>query len=389
MEQSYLDDGESELFNNIDMEDLIGPEPSAAVENLALVLSPSVIDDPDVIIISPSDIFSNGSRTTTSPRKLAQKKTPLETLRPRYFFVSDFVAYTWCSQKAYFSILNPGFEEMIQEIKSVSDPTKKIQPVMKIGTAIHVTRELAVHAPPKPVKTCGPEDLFAIRLLNTFTLLHALILGKPVEREIPVFGMPLDLGILIFGKIDEINLDHTTGMITLSETKTRNSEREPRPPQQIGHRLQVMLYKRLLEDIIQGKMNWRLILNILHLKSEKKFSEAVQKEIICSGLSADHLDLLFRQVTAMTAALSGEIVLNVEYVYQGTKKTFLTRTVEYDEEWLREQMTDFVHVWTMRKPMLGAPVHEAWKCHDCSFGDICEWKQARIPRRNTDGTWTR
>ena len=240
-----------------------------------------------------------------------------------------------------------------------------------------IIAELEAHIT-KIVKISGPFDSFGLKLLNTHNLLKALLQGKPFEREIFVFGMPLELGVLVFGKIDEIRLDQTTGILTLSETKTRNSRREPGTAQWIGHELQIMLYKRLFLDYIHGEIPWKLILLILSLDGATKFSSTLQTEIALAGLTADNLMDLYGQVVSMAAAFPREIVLNVEYIHQRTRETFLVRNVEYDEGWLRGKMVDFVDTWTERKVMVGASEREAWKCHDCSFGPVCQWKQARI-----------
>lgn len=242
---------------------------------------------------------------------------------------------------------------------------------------VFLALELQVHTK-KPVQVITAEDRFAIKLLNIHTLLTSLLKGKPLEREIPVFGMPLDLGVVIFGIIDEIRINHSGWTLTLSETKTRRSERLPQPTQEIGHRLQIMLYMRLFEDLIQRKTPWVLIMKILRMDDEKLLSESIFKELRRSKLEGSNLRGLWEEVMEAIAPLPKEIVLSVEYVSQKTEKTFLVREILYDDVLLRIQMKDFLDGWTGKVAMRGAPEHEAWKCHTCYFAEMCEWRLGKI-----------
>ena len=106
-----------------------------------LAVYPGFYNCENLLIPDSSAASASGHSPLNSTRK---RQTPLEQLRSRFFYVSDFVAHTWCPTKAYLAAKNPGFEEMVQEVQSKIDPVR-VQPVIRIGTEIHEKRGLAAN----------------------------------------------------------------------------------------------------------------------------------------------------------------------------------------------------------------------------------------------------
>lgn len=155
--------------------------------------------------------------------------------RPRGLNVTDFTSSEWCQLKVSFSLTKP--EQVVTT------------PCMVAGTARHKQLEEEVSVP-VAVTAETAEDYLALKLLNTIAGLHGLMLSG-IARELFVFGQYTDTWIL--GIIDEVRLawcQQTAGYkVHLSEHKTRGGKSAPKAPQLLTARLQMMLYKHLLDQL--------------------------------------------------------------------------------------------------------------------------------------------
>ncbi|OWF55301.1 exonuclease V-like [Mizuhopecten yessoensis] len=299
--------------------------------------------------------------------------SPLEDFRPGYLWVSDLTKQHWCEQQLLYSFTVPGV--------LVEDP------VMTKGSNLHLQRELAVHDVVK-VDITSSEDIWAVKMLNLLNSVQAFLNGSPLAREVPIFGAPFQEDVFVVGLIDELRFDLETYAIGLSELKTRLSRTKPSKSQEKQHRLQVMLYRKLFDDLVKGNVTKDVIARHLRLKLTKELGEGVQGELGKSGLSCKTLDSLLDVVFGRMAAVTCIVETSVEYVHQESGQSFLHQDVVYDEEELKKLYRHYLGFWRGQRAVEGVDIEDAWKCQRCDYKSVCEWREvkaAECARKNKLG----
>ncbi|KAJ8313057.1 hypothetical protein KUTeg_010430 [Tegillarca granosa] len=170
--------------------------------------------------------------------------TPLSIYRPKYLCVTDLTQQDWCEQQLFYKFTMP---------MMITVPVDE-QPVVAKGANIHTERELEVHDVIS-IKTTSAADKWGIKFLNLLTSVLGFLNGITVAREIPILGVPFNEDVMVFGIIDELRFDPDTYTIDLSELKTKLSRTTSTKAQQRQHSLQVMMYKKLFDDAVKGRLS--------------------------------------------------------------------------------------------------------------------------------------
>ncbi|CAE6473993.1 unnamed protein product [Rhizoctonia solani] len=200
--------------------------------------------------------------------------------------VSDLVAPAWCEFQFDYGLrgkrhLSPSLRPEVLETRS----GKKIQVqrevavkndrILKKGTAVHKKLEKEIHPNEVEITPQTREDRWGLKLLNMISNLRVLI-DEGCCREMPVMGFVQDH--FVIGVIDEIlwvpdtsqatssgslsqeqycdpslNSDSgkwVNGTIYILDNKTRGVNSLPRSRDALQSRLQLMLYKRLLDALL-------------------------------------------------------------------------------------------------------------------------------------------
>ncbi|WWC86518.1 uncharacterized protein L201_001395 [Kwoniella dendrophila CBS 6074] len=241
-----------------------------------------------------------------SPLEETERLSPFQQFRKKgYLSVSDLVGPLWCETQYDYRLrtlpfLPPsqrpdtikskdGNEIVVDKVK-VEDKEK----ILKRGEKIHKRLEREIHPEEIKVPISTEEDIWGLRFLNMLAAMEALlVLGKC--RELPVVGFIK--GVLVYGIIDEItrepipssstsdiddsstkkpaqtsltsfftsskpkpdqtktNIKPKTHRLYISDSKTRASNVLPNEEDTLSGRLQVMLYKELLDSILLSATN--------------------------------------------------------------------------------------------------------------------------------------
>ncbi|KAK3587586.1 hypothetical protein CHS0354_032786 [Potamilus streckersoni] len=313
---------------------------------------------------------TNENNTTGPPVELKDRglnvatdqRPPVEKFRPGYLWVSDLIRQNWCEQQLYYTFTIPGIVEE--------------NPVMLQGSSLHLARELAVHDIVS-VEVMSSEDIWAVKLLNLLTAVQGFLDGIKIAREIPVFGTLYDNDTFLVGLVDELRFDPDNYTIELVELKTRQARSFPSKAQQTQHNLQVMLYKKLFDNLVQGKVSKEVMVKHLHISLDKELGEGVRNNMGDKLLSCKTLreltDHLFERLQCLTC-VSG---LSIEYVHQESQETMFHHSVVYDENLLESQIHHYMGFWRGNRPPEGVDIEEAWKCQRCDFSSVCEWRQIK------------
>ncbi|XP_013381053.1 exonuclease V-like [Lingula anatina] len=307
-------------------------------------------------------------------KKLKTTTRPLDLFSPGrgYLWVSSLTAQMWCEQKLHYSLTLP-----VVEVE---------KPAISKGTDLHLARELADHDVVK-IKVTSNEDIWAAKLLNLYSPVISFLLGTKMRREIPIFGFPFSHNVFVIGLIDEIQFDPETFTFDILELKTRSSSRTlPSKAQSKSHSLQVMLYKKLFDDLVKGQITKYSVAQHLRLELDKNFGEDINNSITEHGLSCLNLSELMDCVFEKMKSLTCINQLLLEYCFQEDNSTIGITEVKYNEEWLKETCDHYMKYWKGERPVEGVDIEEAFKCQSCEFAEVCEWREKKskeLARKNS------
>ena len=163
----------------------------------------------------------------------------IQEYRPNGIAVTDLSSQLWCEKQLEFA-LEKGRKETAE---------------MKAGKERHreLHEEIAILVKVEP-KTLV--DSVALRLHNAQVGLNRLLLTG-MTREIPLFGKINSL--FIMGVTDEIILKNNS--LHILDTKTRKSNSMPSEAQKRTTRFQLMLYNKIIQDLVGAKFTTENILN--------------------------------------------------------------------------------------------------------------------------------
>ena len=236
----------------------------------------------------------------------------------------------------------------------------------------------------------------AVQLVNTYTQLAIIKTGK-VERELFVFGDPFNQGILVRGLIDQLQYTPDSDELILTDNKTRKSKSLPGTEQKRGTRLQLMLYKYMLDHMCLGITNAELLCKHLHLERDAELTKGPLDYIRNCGLSSLFsstggvslsgvgsnpmsarlkfgvvADCILQHIAGLSLPMVGSLM--VQYEHQASGETLGVDQVEYDENWAKAEVEKSIEFWSGERPAHGVDIEDTWKCESCQFKDICVWR---------------
>ncbi|EUC67023.1 defects in morphology protein 1precursor [Rhizoctonia solani AG-3 Rhs1AP] len=239
---------------------------------------------PSTVVGSPAPTL--GRSPSPSPLEMASLYSRFRAAR-NSLSVSDLVAPAWCEVQFDYGLrgkryLPPSMRPKVLETRS----GKKIQVqrevavendrVLKKGTAVHKKLEREIRPIEVEITPKTREDAWGLRLLNMISNIRVLV-DEGCCREMPVVGFVH--GHLVIGVIDELlltpNISQSSssggsptqesscypssgsnasewagGTIHILDNKTRGTNNLPRSRDALQSRLQLMLYKRLLDILL-------------------------------------------------------------------------------------------------------------------------------------------
>ncbi|GMH33159.1 hypothetical protein BSKO_00993 [Bryopsis sp. KO-2023] len=280
--------------------------------------------------------------------------------RPHGVFVTDFTSSEWCQVQTAFKLHQP---------ERASKSAK-----MRLGSKRHEELETQIHVK-IPVAVSSREDEVGLRVFNSIFCIME-ILDKGLTRELPVFGTCR--GVWFRGVVDELRLCKESNTLQVIELKTRGSKRPPSQAQMKTAKLQVMLYRRLLEGLGESCRSpmREQFMDMLGLDPKRRLADVVTMSMSSCG---------FQNVETLEGALGvlAEIcdtlpafsqTCRVVYESQDDKSVVAEEAVQFDPEWLDERVDDNLQFWCGASEPCGVPSVEAWKCRFCDFNQICKRK---------------
>ncbi|ODN78010.1 hypothetical protein L202_05096 [Cryptococcus amylolentus CBS 6039] len=297
-----------------DMEDLFPPSGGAvSTSTLArggIFSTPGQVDGRGSSVSHPVEVEvadqTQGAEDGEGEEQEQQQQQQLAPFfqfrRKGYLSVSDLVGPLWCETQYDYRLRTLPYLPVAQRPSTITSTSGKLitvdtvrtegkERVMKRGGEIHKRLEREIHPEEVVVGTVSREDVWGLRFLNMFSAVEALLtIGKC--REFPVVGFVN--GVMVLGIIDEIirrplkptkgkapskppspnrqtslssffsptkprpapsssptdGLKARTHKLFISDSKTRTSGFLPREDDSQAGRLQVMMYKEMLDAIL-------------------------------------------------------------------------------------------------------------------------------------------
>lgn len=115
------------------------------------------------------------------------------------------------------------------------------------------------------------------------------------------------------GIIDEINYDPRTNQLEVVEFKTRASKTAPKPQQTYTHEIQVNIYRTLLDELIQGRVDKSLYFERFNLEASMPLTDSVKNEYNQRGFTnietlEDAFDLLVKLAFQMPTITTSKFI---------------------------------------------------------------------------------
>lgn len=278
----------------------------------------------------------------------------IQEYRPNGIAVTDLSAQLWCEKQLEFA-LERGRKETA-EMKAGKDRHRKLH------------EEVAVLVKVKP-KTFV--DTVALRLHNAQVGLKRLIING-MTREIPLFGKINSL--FVMGITDELYLKE--GHLHILDTKTRQRDSMPTEAQKRTTKFQLMLYNKLIQNLISKKFTIEDLLSFYGFKASDNISNDFKKQINDIG---DEIEPNIGQLCDETFKLfqrlpCPERLMQIRYEYQQNKKLIGKDEFSFDDSAFNRDCNFVEEFWLGKRKAIPVGINNSWKCNFCEFNDICEDK---------------
>lgn len=285
----------------------------------------------------------------------------LSDLHKNNIRVSDIASQYWCERQMEYNYKYG----------------QKITWEIKEGKTIHEELESEVNIPIILQPKNYADALYKI-IYTSVEALKALKKNKKT-REVQVYGSIG--GYTVVGKIDQLEIKDNK--VVISEDKTRSNGNIPSESQQLVHKIQVLVYKKMLEDLKQGHYGFSNFEVAYHINSLKLTDEFKRQ------LDAMKIDSSLQNISSVSKTFFNEIrsldgiseTLHIRYIDQYTGKEIKLHKVEYNKEEVDEIIKYILKYWNGERESAPVPENESWKCKFCVFfGKECKvwWKQKAL-----------
>ncbi|MDE1823607.1 MAG: PD-(D/E)XK nuclease family protein [Candidatus Micrarchaeota archaeon] len=275
------------------------------------------------------------------------RQTALERLHKSSISAKDIANQFWCEKQMELYYTNG----------------QKTTAQMDRGTQLHETLQVEVFVP----LTIEPAS-YADRVYKTaYENVAAVntLMEKSLARELRVYGSVN--GYRLSGQIDELQLRE--GKVCIIENKTTDARRTLTSAYVLPHTVQVMLYKKTLDEMRSGAYTYDNYAVSNRIK-EMKMSEQFMNGLRGMNLKDEYMSLegmLKRMFETMRGLPEISDSLEIHYIDRNTGKVGNELRVMYDKQLLGMQLVDALKYWNGEREARPVPEEDAWKCRICRF----------------------
>ncbi len=279
----------------------------------------------------------------------------MKNLKKTSIRVTDIAMQYWCEKQ--------------MELNYIYGPSFKLKETVNAGKEMHEKLEKEISVPiilqPKNYADYLFKDFY-----KSYTAMESLNKNKKA-REISLYGIVDNLKII--GKIDELAMNKES--IILIENKTRDTNKIPSEAQTLTNKVQIMIYKKLLNDIIQNKFNYEKF-NMIYSLDRMHLTIEFVRQLNALEIDKDlqNLNVIakkFFEIIAKINNLSNNLYL--KYINYNTGEELKVLKFEYDENYANEILAFSMNYWKGKRNAIPVSENEQWKCSFCKFfGDKCK-----------------
>ncbi len=217
------------------------------------------------------------------------------------------------------------------------------------------------------VDTETRDDVVFVLMLNVRNGLEQLM-ADGMTRELYVFGRAA--GFPVAGIIDELSFKE--GRLVLLDHKTRLKPTLPPPPSVKPTEVQVMLYRKLLEDLREGRYTYEDFATDAGFEGLGDISPGLKEQLEAAGIAVEDVsaERLARGVFGAFRALPPlSDFLIVRYIHQATGDHIGDKAILYDTKSLAQRLSHAREFWEGQRKAVRAGFREKWKCSYCEYKD--------------------
>lgn len=277
-----------------------------------------------------------------------------------------------------------------KEIVVDQDVAAKNDEILRLGKAVHKKLEEEIPRAEIAVDTETREERWGLRLINTLSWLPKFSTNEPVVREMEVFGIICNQ--VVVGVVDELvklpQDSHVNSQckLRLIDTKTRNTSSLPSDDDALPSRIQLMIYKTLLDSLlnISQPFDFLSFWERLGLDAGKTFSDRfIQQaaEILHDVEDLSRLSCLFdlgqhwvdtiRQLQLPVV----DSTLQLIYRHRVSEATIGTKEFTSDDLFLTVYLEKIMEWWRGERKPQGVAVQHCGRCYTCEYKPDCEWRE--------------
>jgi exonuclease V len=150
----------------------------------------------------------------------------------------------------------------------------------------------------------------------------------------------------------------------------------PPPPSMKPTEVQVMLYRKLLDDLREGHYTLDEFVSHNHIEDMGKISDGFKADLLSKGFAVEHdspLRLAKDVFKAFQKVPPISDYLLVRYIHQGTERHLGDRAVLYDPQYLEDKVGHASLFWSGGRKAKKVDFREKWKCNYCEYrGELCD-----------------
>ncbi len=221
-------------------------------------------------------------------------------------------------------------------------------------------------------------DVLYRGLFTSYMALEALKQNRKT-REVQVYG-DID-GFKIVGKIDQLEIKDNE--VVVQEDKTRSNDNIPSDAQILTHKAQVMLYRKLLDDMSAARysaVSFRNAYRTSSLKITSEFTRQLESmQVARDLLGLEPITDAFFSAAEKLGRISD--TLYIRYINQYSGKQIKLEKVNYTDEEMSTMLQFTMKYWKGERAAMPVPQDEKWKCNFCAFfGKECKvwWPQQKL-----------
>jgi exonuclease V len=278
---------------------------------------------------------------------MVEKMSMLRKLGKSGITASDISSQLWCEKQMELNYMYG----------------KRYTKAMSEGSKIHseLEEEVRVALAAEPITYY--DSLYKIGYENYFALKG--LAEKKIGREIRIYGSVN--GYRLTGQIDELRIKNNS--VVIIENKTKESGKPIDEAVLRPHRAQVMLYRKMLDDIRNGSYTYDNFANTYKIAAGE-LSQQFIKQLKLLGLESSLIGLekIYSAVFSEIEKLPGiSDRLEIHYIDRFTGSTIADIYVEYEKKQIDELLAYAMGYWNGEREAQPVPKEEKWKCNFCKF----------------------